>query len=133
MQNTASGQMVPKNSNEWLEFWISDEILFGRYHDQAYIDLAAAKKILADRISFCNGKSYPSLVDARKVRYWTREARSFMASPENNKYFKAIGVLVDSKAAEIMLKYYMYFNKPAVPTKPFRDENEAIRWLQQFK
>lgn len=132
MNSSISNQSTSKYSNQWLEFWIKDGILFAKYHAGVYIDLNAAKNILAERLAYCQGKSFPSLVDSTQVKYWTREARAFMATPENNQLFKAMAILVNSRTAEVIFNYYLYFNKPSIPTKSFRVEAEALKWLQQF-
>jgi len=65
--------------NEYAKFWIRDQILFFEYKPDLVIDLAAAQRIVADRIKFQNEVAYPIFCDIRGVIDFDKAARLFSA------------------------------------------------------
>lgn len=110
-------------------------ILFAVFLPNLSIDLAAARKILAQRLAFSAGKSYPILVDARSVKSFTKEARDFLSSAEARVGVKATAILVSGLLSSTIANFFLNVTvrKQQVPTKIFADRGKAIKWLQQYK
>ncbi|MHB1148607.1 MAG: DUF7793 family protein, partial [Lutibacter sp.] len=65
--------------NEYAKFWIKDQILFFEYKTDLVIDLAAAQRIVADRIQFQHEVAYPIFCDIRGVVDFDKAARDYLA------------------------------------------------------
>lgn len=104
------------------------------YFDNVIVDLAAAKKILDDRLKISNGKAYLIHGDCRGVKYWTREAREFQSAKENYYLIKAGTVVYsDYYALAVICNFFLKFNKLWAPTKFCCSEEEALEWLEKHR
>lgn len=122
-----------EGSNQYMEMWISDGILYGKYKKGVVVDLPIAKFLLEERLRFTEGKSYPVFVDVKEVTYWTKEARAFQATDENHAGVLAFGMYISSAVQRTIIKFYLYFNKPKVPTECFPTKEMTLAWLSQYK
>jgi hypothetical protein len=41
----------------------------------------------------------------------------------------AFAILIDSSVSRVVGNFFLGINKPAVPTKLFTNEKEAVKWL----
>ena len=78
------------------------------------------------------GRVYPMLVDTREIRSIDKDARDFFSMRNRKGGVNAIAILVASPVSVIVGNFFMGLNKPAVPTKLFRDSAKAIKWLKQY-
>jgi hypothetical protein len=91
-----------------------------------------AKQILAASQQLMQGTPRPMLVDLRKIRSHSREARQYYARPEASGSTRAAAILVGSPVSRMIGNFALGFNKMAVPTKLFTSEAEALDWLKEF-
>jgi len=117
--------------DEFVKFTFSEGILLAEYKTDK-IDLTIAEHIIKRRLEYFNTSDYPLLADYRKVIETKKEARDLFATAEGTKYFKALAVLTNSPAGNMMYNFYMLLSKPGVPTKLFFKKEEAITWLKEF-
>lgn len=78
------------------------------------------------------GKRRPALVDLRKIKSMSREARLYYAGEETAKVESAAALLVDSAVSRVIGNMFMGLNKPIIPTRLFTSEEEALQWLKGF-
>jgi len=112
-----------------------DNIIRTTYFPNINITLAIAKEVLAVASEINqrnNGRQYLALVDNRKVKSITQEARKHFASPEVNTVCKACAALIDSPVSRMIGNFFLKLNKPATPTRLFTAEEKAIAWLKAF-
>jgi hypothetical protein len=69
-----------------------------------------------------------NLVDVRGLLYIEQEAREAFAA-ERSSTLSAIAILLNSPLHRTLTNVYLAVSRPAVPTRMFTDEAEAIRWL----
>jgi hypothetical protein len=117
--------------NEYAKFWIEAGIVFFVYKPNTSIDLAAAKKIVNDRIDFQQQVDYPIFCDIRSMKNADKAARDFLAK-EGSSYTKGVAVIVDSPMTKIIGNFYLGLNKPTSPTKMFTEREDALEYLKQF-
>lgn len=117
--------------NEFAKFWIENGILFFVYKEGVVINLAAAKKIVSDRLKFQQGAAFPVFCDTRGIKDSDKAARAYLAK-EGSALVKAVSVLVESLVTRSMLNFYLKVNKPLVPTQMFTDRNAAIKYLDPY-
>ncbi|HYG38496.1 MAG TPA: hypothetical protein VD908_07760 [Cytophagales bacterium] len=120
--------------NKWCKMWVDEDILYITYFKNTIIDLAAAEKVLEDRLSISEGKSYLIQGDCRGVKYWTRQAREFQSTEQNNRLVKAGTVIyTEHYVLNVICNFFLKFNKLWVPTKFFCNEKEALEWLEKYR
>ncbi len=72
---------------------------------------------------------YPILVDIRKIRSISKEARDHFAMRDRPPGVSAIAMLVSSPLSRIIGNFFLGLNKPKVPTKMFTQMEAAEHWL----
>lgn len=117
--------------NDFARFYFSGEYLYYIYKAGKTIDLAAAKQIVADRISFQEGKSYPVICFMQDVKYIDKAARDYLAD-KGSELVKAVAIISGSTARMHMINFYLTVNKPKVPTRMVANEEEAKQYLQKY-
>ena len=78
------------------------------------------------------GKAYCNLIIMKNFTHCDAEARKFAASEENNIYTIADAFVTESEALRIVGNFYIRFDKPTRPTKLFKKEDDALKWLRTF-
>jgi hypothetical protein len=118
--------------NEYAQFWIEGGILFFDYKPNVVINLAAAHRIVADRIQMQNEKSYPVLCDIRGVVDSDKAARDYLAQ-SGSVLAKAVSIVTNQSVSLIMISFYLKICKPSVPTTIFTNESMALAFLETYK
>ena len=124
--------MLNSFSNDFATFWIEDSVLHFVYHSSVKIDLAAAEKIVSDRVKFQEEKILPVLCDVRGLKEIDKEARDYLAK-EGSLMASAVAVLVNPPLSKAMTDFYIQNSKPVVPTRPFTDKYEALKYLKNIR
>lgn len=78
------------------------------------------------------GEKGPILVDMRKIKSITKEAREHFTMKHREGYVNAIGLLVKSPLSMLIANFFLGINKTDVPTKLFTNEKKALEWLGKF-
>lgn len=117
--------------NEYALFWIESGILFFKYKSDVVLNLDAAKRVVAARIQFQKNISYPVLCDIRGVVETTKAGRDYLAQ-SGSLLTKSVGLLVHQKVSITISNFYLQISKPAVPTRLFISETDAIGFLKQY-
>jgi hypothetical protein len=112
-------------------FWREGDILRGQAADGAEESLDDAKEQVAAQAKMLDGgKPLPFLMDIRRARSLSREARSYFAGEESAVVFAATALLVSSPLSRAIGNFFLGLNKPKMQTRLFTDENEALTWLR---
>jgi hypothetical protein len=77
-------------------------------------------------------KKRPLLIDSRGIKSMTRDARNQFSTKGRETQTLAFGIVIGSQVSKVIGNFFMGINKPAVPTRLFDNEEEAILWLKQF-
>jgi hypothetical protein len=85
---------------------------------QAWVQEQTDEPKLVNLIKFGNGSSA------------TREAREFASSPQGNSLTIGSALIVKNLAQQLIIDYYIKFNRPMFPTRAFYKSNKAIEWLK---
>jgi hypothetical protein len=62
-----------------------------------------------------------------------KESREFNASVEVTQYCSAIAFLSDSLGKKLLANFFISMNRDKIPMKFFTSDEEAFKWLSQFK
>lgn len=80
--------------------------------------------------SYFTGKKYPLLVDAREVKFISREARRQFSVNGRETHISSFALLVKSPLSRAIGNFFIGLNKPSVPARLFDEENDALTWLK---
>lgn len=118
--------------NDYAAFRFKQGILHITYHQGLSIGLDAAVQVVKDRILLQEGRQFPILCDIRGVKEIDKSARSYLAL-EGSVQITAIAFIVDSPVSVMLTKFYLKTSKPPVPTRSFKNIEEALVYLNGFK
>jgi hypothetical protein len=113
-------------------FWIEDGILRCEVRVTERHDHLDAQENVRVAMELSAGRRLPMLLDMRRARELTREARVYYASEEGAHLAHAVAMLIDSPFGVVLGNFFIRVNRPAFPVRIFRDEAEAIRWLRSI-
>lgn len=82
--------------------------------------------------SFYVDEKFPLLIDARGIKSITRDARTFFTTNGRETNTMAFAILIDSSVSRVVGNFFLGINKPAVPTKLFSNEKDAVKWLMNL-
>jgi hypothetical protein len=99
----------------------------------AEIELEHAKENTTKVHEISGDVVYPILVDMRKIRSISKEARDHFAMKDRKPGVVAIAMVVSSPLSRIIGNFFLGLNLPAVPTRMFSDRDQAERWLLSGK
>lgn len=119
-------------SNDYATFWIDDGILHFIYHPGIVINIAAAEKVVADRLKCQEDKIYPVFCDTRGIKDTDKEARDYLAR-EGSIMTPAVAFLVNPPISKAITDFYVRTNKPITPTKIFTEKYEALKFLKGYR
>lgn len=111
---------------------INGSIVVIVYKKGITVDLTLAKELVKERLRYYNGQCYPTLADIRPVKFFTKEARHYMAKGDAIKGIPAGAILTGNYLTVQVANLYLKFSKPQMPTKAFRTKESAVKWLRQF-
>ena len=117
--------------NAFAEFWIENRILHIRYKPDIFMDIEAARLIVADRVTFQKGKLYPILCYAEGIASSTKPARDYLAI-KGSVLTLAIAYIASPKVSLAMLHFFKEINKPVVPSEIFTSEMAARKFLHTY-
>jgi hypothetical protein len=106
----------------------ADHIMEVRWHDGVSIALSEIEDVLAAQSELMR-RPTAVLVDSRRVRSMTREAQERTANHPNNAQTVAVAILVGNPVSQVIGNFFMVLSSPSYPTRLFRDERKARRWL----
>lgn len=110
---------------------IENDTLIGTFKKEN-VNLTIAKNVVKDRLKGTEGKSYPILIDIRNIKSTTKTARQFLASEKGCEGITSAAIFINSSIGSMMGNFFIFFNRPLVPTKLFSNKKEAMEWLMQF-
>jgi hypothetical protein len=96
-------------------------------------DIHLVKKILKLRLEVTREEPYLFVINAKKVKSFSKEARDFLASEPAAERVLAAAIIIDSMVTATLANFFLRVSKPMVTTKLFTDEEDAIKWLKTIK
>jgi hypothetical protein len=118
---------------EFGKFYLENGIVHCIYYRDITIDLKTVTQAIEHRIAVSKGRSYPVLIDARGVKYWTRDAKKYSMSKDSFYLISAIAPLVDSLPLQISVNWAIKIFPTGTPIKVFTNRDKALNWLEKYK
>lgn len=103
--------------------------ILSRVAPLAEINLEHARENTQTVRTLSGDQVYPILVDIRKIRSISKEARDHFAMRDRKPGVLAIAMLVSSPLSRIIGNFFLGLNQPVVPTRMFTDRDQAERWI----
>ncbi len=110
----------------------SNGIVYVLFKDNCVLDIDLQLHMLDEYNKITNHKPTPFIFFAGDNVTVTKEARDNAVSLEDRSPLCATAVVITSLAYKLIAEFYMKFNKPKRPYKIFKNEKDALEWLQQF-
>jgi hypothetical protein len=107
--------------------------IISRVAPLAEINLEHAKENTKKVRDLSGDVVYPILVDMRKIRSISKEARDHFAMRDRKPGVIAIAMLVSSPLSRIIGNFFLGLNQPRVPTRMFTDRDQAEQWILSGK
>lgn len=114
-------------------FLRKDDILQLDIESDQYFDVNDCHELINAAEKIGNGKRFLNLIIVGNHTLPDHDARVLSCSEEGSRYKSADAFVIHSLAQSIIANFYMKINKPFVPTRFFRNADEAVKWLEQFK
>ena len=124
-----------KKSNAYADIYMDNEIIYGVFKEDLFLDLTAAQQIVKDRKEVSNFNSMLMFVDVSSVKEVSKEARDYFGSEVGSELLKASAIYTNSKLAAFLANFLVKVNlhKSTIPIKLFTDKTKALNWLENYR
>jgi hypothetical protein len=113
--------------------WIDDDgIARGEALPDSNETREGAKAMIEHLRRAGGGRRLRFLMDIRRGRSISRDARTYLGSEEVGTVVLAGALLVDSALSRGIGNFYLAINRPRWPVRLFTSETEALAWLRPF-
>ena len=119
------------DTDDFLIEFRSDEIVKVTFKENMVLDVPLQEKLYELLAQICEGKKYGFIFDAKDNVIITKEARENATRLEKNSSSFASAAIATSLPYRLIANFYLKFNKPGIPFKIFKKEEEAIVWLSK--
>lgn len=109
---------------------IKEGVVLAVYKQGIEVNLEIAKQAVQTRLDYQIDVDLPCFVDATGIKSVTREARQYLGK-QGSELVTFAGLLSHSPVGRTIGNFYMNITKPTIPTKFFKSEESAIKWLKE--
>lgn len=113
-----------------LKIKLDDGIIFCEYEEKLLLDLDMAKNMLADRLAFQKGISYPIVIVLNGLKATDKATRKFTAT-EGIRGITMGAFIVKNAIEKVIVNFFLSVEKPPVPAKAFTTEEDAVSWINE--
>lgn len=125
--------MLKHLTNDYADYSFKDGIVHVTYKKGVYINLRAAKKVVADRLHFQQGNSFPVLCNASGIVFANKPGRDYLAV-EGSALITAVAYIVDHLYMQMVTGFYVQITKPVIPIQQaFDNVEDALTFLHKFR
>lgn len=124
---------VPKNAFDLAGYWTwmgEEGVARTRVKPNIEITIDHAIENTKTITSFYINKKFPVLVDTRGIKSISQEAREHFSGHGREAKASALGIIIKSPVSRVIGNFFLGVNKPAVPTRLFDNEDDALTWLK---
>ena len=127
-ENTRTKELDTENAH----FQIENGVLITTFKSKR-ITLEIAKEIVRDRKKFTAGRAYPGLGWFTQLKVADKQARDYFSTDEANEGVTAGALIADSLFISLLVNFFLKVSGPKVPARVFRNTEDAMMWLEQFR
>lgn len=118
--------------NEFIKFWIEDEILYSQFKKETEGTIESIKSIIDLRTEISSGEKQYWCYDFNGIKSYNKEARDY-ADQYGQDHLYACAVVLNSHVTKFILNSFMLLKKNTVPLKGFTKKKDAVNWLKELK
>jgi hypothetical protein len=115
--------------NDHIKIWKEGEIFFGLLKKNSILSLKCAKEIVAMRLSFMKYRPHKAIFFMSHAAVISADARTFFATDAGYEGLLKLALVSNSQLNSMIGNLFISLNKPKIPTKLFKDKEDAIKWL----
>jgi hypothetical protein len=119
--------------DQFIEMWIEDGILYHIYQPDLEITVPVAAHITLHRIEISEGKSWPLLTDARRLKSIDKKSRDYWSTGDGLRFLTAGAVIINGPVQSLLGNALIFLSKPTKPLKLFSNYDSALKWLEHYK
>lgn len=109
---------------------IKEGVTFAVFRQGIEVNLETAIQTVQTRLDYQFDIYLPCFVDATGIKSVTRDAREYLGKQRSESVTFA-GLLSHSPVELTIDNFYMNITKPTIPTKFFKSEESAVKWLKE--
>ncbi|GAA3586909.1 hypothetical protein Q4Q39_19250 [Flavivirga amylovorans] len=117
--------------NEYAKFWIEKGILYTVYKNSVSLNESAAIKIVENRLTLQQGKSFLILSDVRGLKNTNKNTRNYFAM-ESSVPITAVALLVNSPLDNTLPEFFIKANNPVFKIETFTEKENALEFLNNY-
>src|SRR5690606_8742525 len=117
--------MYSAPKNDFATYESLHGILHIRFKKDRRLNLAAAKRIVDDRIIWQNGLAYPIICDIREIPTVDKPVKDYFAT-QGSHLITALAFLVSNYLDFSMYRYYISFQQGKIPSRAYCTMEEAV-------
>ena len=119
---------------EFYKMEIQNGVIWHTYKSGP-VTLEIAKEIVRERLRISKNKTLPVLIQNGGLRSLNGEAREYLTTDEALVGLSASAIVAKNMFTQHIANFFVRINviKPKIPTKIFSAEEEALKWLEEFK
>ncbi len=96
-------------------------------------NLEDAKQIVEAHNKLADGRKCPVLANLRGVKVGAdKAARNHYVTTEAAKYKSAMAMVTESAFQRTLGALFLYLSRPPYPSKMFKNEVDALQWLETY-
>lgn len=121
--------MNKQNVNKKAELWMDeDRVLYFKMLPKADIRAEDAAEMCKVGANISKDVIHGNLVDISEMTFMDKKARAVFAGQEKSTV-KGVAIVSHSAIQKSIINLYFNFSKPTIPTRVFKTQNEAKKWL----
>jgi hypothetical protein len=116
-----------------VDFSRLDDIVIARIDSELRIDLELAKKLVQQRLDYCQNEDCKLVLVLDKLQQFDKSARNYMSSHEAGDGIIASALVSNSVLGNIIINFFLRLNNThEFPSKFFKTEESAIEWIKSI-
>jgi hypothetical protein len=122
--------MIKRAEFDYAVLEFSDQILKVTIKEAVELTTEILESILEKAADFAEGQKFCIMSDMRLDVTSTSEARKYAAKNAYMSQHLAYALIANTTAVILLTNFFIKVNKPAVPSRLFKNEEDALAWLQ---
>ena len=107
-----------------------NNIIHADYDKFADITLQDAIREVNIALEIGKGEKVLSIINITNVKSIEHKARQYYSSPEAERAYKAVALIVNSPISKMLGNFFLGLNKPKMPVKLFDIKEKGLTWLK---
>lgn len=124
--------MIKEYEDDRLKIKLDEsKVLYVSFKKNTSLTLETVKKFVTGRAKVTDGINYPVLNDMRNIKSSDEDAIKFLAGVASENTITA--VITKNHFERLVGNFIMAVSKPRLPIRLFKNEDEALIWLNNLK